>query len=164
MDDAQRKKLSTPVSVIVTMQAELNNLSGRVGRAVVAWTQAVAVQKDEKRKLALKARIKEISELGKNVKTVIKDLNSLAADANDPKLLAACPNAKVFRDTVATKRLASSKAWDEKAMRFSTNMMNIIGDGKEYPAWGDVDVKITMQSITNFNEYYGKMRVAFATM
>jgi ABC-type phosphate transport system auxiliary subunit len=162
MDDAQRNKLTNPISMVVSMRAELNNLSGRVGRAVAAWTQAVADQKDAKRKQALKARIKEIAELGKNAKAVIKDLDSLAADANNPKVLASCATAKVFRDTVAVKRLASSKAWDANAMRFSTDMLNIMGDRKEYPAWKDVDARITMQTITNFNEYYGKLRVAFA--
>lgn len=130
MEADQRNKLANPISITVSMQAELNNLSGRVTRAVAAWTQAVAVQKTDQRKQALKARIKEITELGKSIKTVMKDLNSLAADANNPKVLAACPTAKAFRDTVAAKRLASSKSWDQKAMLFLANMLNIMGDGK----------------------------------
>lgn len=161
MDDTEMDKLATAVPIVVNMEAQLKNLSGRVDRAIKVWSKAASDSTDAANKQKLKVAVIEMTRLAKDAKVVLKDLNSLAKDSGNAKILASCPTAKAFRDTVANKRLASSKAWDDKAMQFSTAMLRILG-GRMYPGMGDVDVKVTMQSIKNFNHYYNEMRVAFA--
>jgi hypothetical protein len=161
VNDADKKKLYAAVSTIVNLEAQLTNLGGRGGRAAKLWAETASKSKDEKVKKGLKAASAGLTELLKDAKVVLKDLNALGKDTGNATLLAGHATGKEFRDKVVAKRLASSKAFEQKAAKFTNGVMSILG-GNLYPQMSDVDVKVSMASLKNFAHYYNEMRIGLA--
>jgi hypothetical protein len=72
--------------------------------------------------------------------------------------------AKQYRDQVMAKRLASSKSFDLNGQRLITNVLALRDSKKKYPAQGDADVTVTMNSLKAFSDHYHEMRILFAKL
>ncbi|MDT4894180.1 MAG: hypothetical protein QOE97_3215 [Pseudonocardiales bacterium] len=165
MNDADKKKLYQGVAILVNMEAPLNNMIGRSARAAKHWTELVKANKtlDEKQRAAMKRVVTGVTKLTTDAKTVLKDLNALGTDAGNAKLLAAAPTAKEFRDKVVSKRLASSKKFDQDAHQVLLDLKGVLG-GSLFIGMNDVDVKVTVNSLNDFSSSYNKMRIELAKL
>jgi len=83
VNDADKKKLYAAVSTIVNLEAQLTNLGGRGGRAAKLWAETASKSKDEKVKKGLKAASAGLTELLKDAKVVLKDLNALGKESTN---------------------------------------------------------------------------------
>jgi hypothetical protein len=165
MNDAEKKKLYQGVAILVNMEVPLNNMIGRSSRAAKHWSEQVKANKtlDDKQRAAMKRVVEGVGKLTTDAKTVLKDLNSLGKDAGNAQLLAAAPTAKEFREKVVAKRLASSKKFDQDAHKVLLDLMSVLG-GKLYIGMGDVDIKVTVNSLNDFSSTYNKMRIELAKL
>lgn len=159
MNPTDTQKLQSALAVLTNVHAELANLVGRGLRASKAWVTESENAKNPKVKAGTKQWAAALAQLMKQAKVVDKDLKQLGKEAGDAKLLGKYATAKEFRDKVVAKRLASSKAFDEAASRL---VLAVLADGGDnlYPGMNNVDVKVSMNSMKNFNKRYNDLRIS----
>jgi hypothetical protein len=166
MNDADKKKLYNALGLITNMTAQLSNLGGRAPRAAKYWADALKKKDstlDAAQKQKLKGAIVAIEKLTKDAKVVAKDLETCGKEAGDAALLAKYATGKEYRDKVVAKRLASSKAFDQSAHQFLLGMKSVLSGGM-YPGMGEVDPKVTVDSLANFSSRYNEMRIGLAKL
>ena len=165
MNDADVKAVHAAVSIMVNMEAHLNNLLGRSSRAAKFWADQAKTNKgmDAAQKKKMKDAAEAIPGLAKTAKTVLKDLDLMAKAASTANL-ANYASGKDFRDKVAVGHLASSKKFDLDGTTFVTNLKAVIGPKMPYPGKGLPDPQVTVESMTNFSHYYNEMKIAFGKL
>lgn len=160
-NDADKKKVGDAIVVITSIEGQLENVTKRSANAVKAWTETANTSNNP----AVAKTINEVlvpflKKLTSDAKPVLKDLAALYLEGSDAKLLAKYADWKAFREK-ATLKLASSKALDVNASRLLLAVSTVLGGGF-YPNLGNVDVKVTVDSLKNFSTYFNALRIALA--
>jgi hypothetical protein len=163
MNAGDREKLTEALGELTKMEVNLNNFAKRGRRASETWTATAAATTDAARKKGISALAVGVTQLAKDGKAVSKDIAGIFKNI-DSSIAEYGGTAKQYRDQVLAKRLASRKSFDLNGQRLITNVLALRDSKKKYPAQGDVDVTVTMNSLKAFSDHYHEMRILFAKL
>jgi hypothetical protein len=162
VNDADKVKVKATLGKCVNLEAELTNLMGRGGRAAnyLAKYGKDNQGMDAAQKAKMKSIAAGISKASKDAKPVHKELLACEMAGRDVKVLAKYATAKEFRDKFVGKRLVTARKLDQDASKLTFTITTLLSFG--YPGSDNADVRVSVDSLTEFSRLFAELRVLLA--
>lgn len=151
MNPKDEEKIKAVAGMVTTVEGPLEDIARRAPGAVKAWIAQLpaldAAQQAKMKSDVLAPTVKLI----KDVKAVLKDLESLYKEGSEAKKLAAYADGKAFRAKPGTKYLVTAKQFELDSLKCTAALKNIIGGG--FIVCGDnTDVKVFTTTVEKFSK------------
>lgn len=166
MKPADATKIQSALNITTNIEGQLKNFINRAPGAGKHWSSwATADGRAAADAAQMKKALQYLSQMLKDVKTVVKDIDK-AESAADQKALANYDTAKEYRDKVLAKQHTSLRAWHSNAVHFRDEMGKVV-PGVQFikvspnPA---VEESATYKAVENFLTYYDAMTKALAKL
>lgn len=166
MDATDTKKLQEALSIIVDLDAQVSNFTGRSTRAGQGW--AAWAQHDDRtaaQKTTMKRALTSLSTLIKGAKTLRSDVTKIGKSAGDSKVLAKYATAKAYRDKVLVKELAPLKKWAETGASLTADLNSVMSSKNfKHPNANLPDEVSTYNAVEKYVEHYKRLTAALAKL
>jgi hypothetical protein len=151
MNPKDEAKIKDAAGIVTLVEAPLEDIARRGPGAVKAWIAQMpnldATQQAKLKNDVVTPAVKLI----KDIKAVLKDLESLYKEGTDAKKLAAYADGKAFRAKPGTKYLVAAKQFELDSLKCTTALKNVIGKGY-VPAGDNTDVTIFVTMVEKYSK------------